>query len=119
MPETFDEQLQRLREFVAREGFERDREPDKTESGEFMDVDDIRVLAELLRRWDVQSAILAHMACPQCLDEHGENPQSVSCYCGCHHSQRDEQRWKTLRPTDAVPRGTTETVALDRNSGVD
>jgi len=35
--------------------------------------------------------------CEECIDEHGENPQSVSCYCSCHSSPRDHDRWPKVR----------------------
>lgn len=41
--------------------------------------------------------LLGLFFCAKCVDEHGENPQSVSCYCECHDSVRDEARWPTVR----------------------
>lgn len=35
--------------------------------------------------------------CEHCFDEHGRNPQSVSCYCDCHDSTRDYDRWPLVR----------------------
>ncbi len=40
---------------------------------------------------------LALFFCEQCIDQHGRNPQSVSCYCSCHDSRRDEARWPSVR----------------------
>lgn len=37
--------------------------------------------------------LLEHCFCAKCMAEHLENPQSVSCYCGCHNSTRDAQWW--------------------------
>lgn len=42
-------------------------------------------------------AVLRLFFCDQCVDEHGENTQVVSCYCDCHSSSRDKQRWPTVR----------------------
>lgn len=41
--------------------------------------------------------LLSLFFCEECVDTHGSNPQSVSCYCKCHHSIRDEARWLTVR----------------------
>lgn len=37
-------------------------------------------------------ALVAHFGgCAQCCDDHGEFPESVSCYCCCHDGA--EERW--------------------------
>jgi hypothetical protein len=46
---------------------------------------------------EIDPMLLSYFMCEACCDEHGENPQSVSCYCGCHSSRRDEARWPTIR----------------------
>lgn len=40
---------------------------------------------------------MSHLCCDECLDEHFENPQSVSCYCRCHDSERDEVAWAEMK----------------------
>jgi hypothetical protein len=42
-------------------------------------------------------AVMSHLCCDDCLDEHLENPQSVSCYCSCHNSRLDEARWAEMK----------------------
>lgn len=42
-------------------------------------------------------ALVRLFCCERCLDNHGSNPQSVSCYCRCHDSTRDEARWPMVR----------------------
>lgn len=57
MPETFDEQLQRLREIAANSHRFGGCAPD-----DFLSESDCAALAELLRRWDAQRALLDECA---------------------------------------------------------
>lgn len=38
-------------------------------------------------------AALRLLLCAQCIEEHVRNTQSISCYCDCHSSSRDEEHW--------------------------
>ncbi len=40
-------------------------------------------------------AVIAHIGCAKCLDEHMNYAQSVSCYCDCHNGEK--HRWTAAR----------------------
>lgn len=38
--------------------------------------------------------VLLRFVCPECIEDHARNTQSVSCYCRCHSSRRDDAIWQ-------------------------
>lgn len=44
-----------------------------------------------------QETLLRKLLCEHCVAEHVSNTQSISCYCDCHSSVRDEQQYETTR----------------------
>lgn len=56
-----------------------------------------RCVAIRAEKAEAQRDLLQLFFCAECVDEHGPNPQSVSCYCSCHSSSRDEARWPSVR----------------------
>ncbi len=57
----------------------------------------------VLKQYQAEAALqtlrtqIGWFMCVECLDEHGQNTQSISCYCRCHSSSRDEKEWPARR----------------------
>lgn len=47
--------------------------------------------------WEARRQDLLLLLCPNCVEAHIRNTQSISCYCDCHNSTRDEQQWEASR----------------------
>lgn len=52
-------------------------------------------IAALHQAHDVD--LLKLLLCEECVEEHVRNTQSISCYCACHNSARDEANWQSVR----------------------
>lgn len=58
-----------------------------------------------------EDGLLRLFMCEQCVEDHARNTQSISCYCDCHSSRRDDARWReTTAKVTAFLRGLASSV---------